>query len=193
MTKLSTMNSEDSAICARIAALEEVMQTRAIGWSQINTGSWNLPGLDQFAPKLAEAFSVLDAEVELQLTSPFETVNAAGKMEQYQTGPIIRISARPQAPVQIVMSGHYDTVFPLGTFDTITDLKDGRLNGPGLADMKGGLSVMLGALQAFEAGPLKQKLGYKIVITPDEEIGNFASAAALTEAAQSGAVVGMTY
>ncbi len=193
MTELAIMNSEDTAICARIAALEEVMQTRAIEWSQINTGSWNLSGLDRFAPKLAEAFGVLDAEVELQLTSPFETVNAAGKIEKYQTGPIIRISARPQAPVQIVMSGHYDTVFPLGTFDTITDLKDGRLNGPGLADMKGGLSVMLGALQAFEAGPLKQKLGYKIVITPDEEIGNFASAGALTEAAQSGALIGMTY
>ena len=49
------------------------------------------------------------------------------------------------------------------------------------------------ALLAFEAGPLKDRLGYQIVITPDEEIGNFASARALTEAARSGAHIGMTY
>jgi len=91
------------------------------------------------------------------------------------------------------MSGHYDTVFPPNTFTDIKDLGDGKFNGPGLSDMKGGLSVMLGALQAFEAGPLKEKIGYQIVITPDEETGNFASAPYLTKAAQSGAMIGMTY
>ncbi|MEO0467774.1 MAG: hydrolase [Pseudomonadota bacterium] len=59
--------------------------------------------------------------------------------------------------------------------------------------MKGGLVVMLEALKAFEAGPLKDRIGYQIVVTPDEEIGNFASAHALTQAAQSGAMIGMTY
>jgi glutamate carboxypeptidase len=62
-----------------------------------------------------------------------------------------------------------------------------------MADMKGGISLMLEALKAFEAGPLKDRLGYRIVLTPDEEIGNFASSAALTEAARSGAHIGMTY
>ena len=91
------------------------------------------------------------------------------------------------------MSGHYDTVFPPNTFTDIKDMGADKFNGPGLADMKGGLSVMLGALQAFEAGPLKDKLGYQIIITPDEETGNFASAPFLTQAAQSGAMIGMTY
>ena len=59
--------------------------------------------------------------------------------------------------------------------------------------MKGGLSVMLGALQAFEQGPLKSELGYRIVLTPDEETGNFASAPILKATAESGAMIGMTY
>ena len=193
MNMLTQLNSDDNAICDQIAALEEDMQSRALDWVSENTGSWNSEGLRRLAPKLADAFSVLDAKIELQAPDPFETVNAAGEMDEYQTGPIIRVSSRPQAPVQIVMSGHYDTVFPKGTFETVTDLGDGRLNGPGLADMKGGLSVMLASLQAFEMGALKHKLGYQIVITPDEEIGNFASSGALTQAAQSGAMVGMTY
>ena len=193
MTELATINRDDQEICERISAFESDMKARTFDWSKINTGSWNLAGLDVLAPKLADAFSALDAHVELRPTTPFETVNASGEMDEFQSGAILRVFARPEAPVQIVMSGHYDTVFPEGTFEAITDMNDGCFNGPGLADMKGGLSLMLAALQAFEAGPLKQKLGYQIVITPDEEIGNFASAAALTQAAQSGALVGMTY
>ncbi len=193
MTDLMTKTAADEDICARVAEDETPMQTRMLDWARTNTGSWNAAGLERLAPSLADAFSCLEADIHLQPTQPFEKVNAAGQADTFQTGPIIRIGARPSAPVQVVMSGHYDTVFPEGTFTDITDLGEGRLNGPGLADMKGGLSVMLGALQAFEAGPLKDKLGYQIVITPDEEIGNFASGATLIEAAQSGAMIGMTY
>ncbi|MEQ9314555.1 MAG: hydrolase [Henriciella sp.] len=193
MTDLAIKTSEDEAVCARIADAEERLQKRTLEWAAINTGSHNRAGLDELAPKLADAFSALEADIQLCPSLPFEKVNDKGEAEDYETGPVIRIRSRQQAPVQIVMSGHYDTVFPDGTFTEIKDLGDGRMNGPGLADMKGGLSVMLGALEAFEAGPLKDKLGYQIVLTPDEEIGNFASAGALKEAAQSGAMVGMTY
>jgi len=159
----------------------------------VNTGSWNVDGLKAFAPMLAEAFSELDADVRLDEAPPFEAVTSQGQTEAIYTGPILRVSSRPKAPVQVVISGHYDTVFPPGTFEGIKDLENGRLNGPGLADMKGGLCIMLEALKTFEAGPLKDRIGYQIVVTPDEEIGNFASAPALTEAAQSGALIGMTY
>lgn len=193
MTDLTAKTSEDEAICERVADAEERMQSRTFEWAKINTGSWNRAGLDKLAPKLADAFSSLDAEISLDTSQPFEKVNARGEVEDFETGPVIGVQARPEAPVQIIMSGHYDTVFPDGTFTEIKDLGDGRMNGPGLADMKGGLSVMLGALEAFEAGPLKDKLGYRIVISPDEEIGNFASGPALKQAAQSGAMIGMTY
>ena len=169
------------------------MQSRMLEWAAINTGSWNRDGLLELAPKLADAFSALDAEIDLAKSEPFEKVDDAGQAVDFETGPVIRVTSRPDAPVQIVMSGHYDTVFPPNTFTDIKDLGEGRKNGPGLADMKGGLSVMLGALEAFEAGPLKDKLGFQIVLSPDEEIGNFASAGFLKRAAQSGAMVGMTY
>ncbi|MEO0549925.1 MAG: hydrolase [Pseudomonadota bacterium] len=193
MIDLSVKTREDHALCEHIADLEASMQNRTLNWARINTGSWNTEGLTELAPKLADAFSALDADTVLNPTKPFEIVNSNGSVDEFQTGPIINVTARPEASVQIIMSGHYDTVFPPGTFEDIKEIEPGRLNGPGLADMKGGLSVLLGALRAFEAGPLKDKLGYKIVMTPDEETGNFASAPALTEAAQSGALVGMTY
>lgn len=169
------------------------MQTRTFDWAKVNSGSWNRDGLEALAPDMANAFSALEAEIELIRTEPIEKVSNKGTIEAFETGPIIRITSRPQAEKQVVMSGHYDTVFPPETFDEIKELEPDKVNGPGLADMKGGLSVMLGALQAFEQGPLKDKLGYQIVITPDEETGNFASAPFLTKAAQSGAMIGMTY
>ena len=193
MTDLSNLSPEDQAACEYLQDAAARMQTRTCAWSDINTGSWNTDGLKAFAPILADAFSELDAEVRLDEALPFEAITPSGTAEAIYTGPILRVASRADAPIQIVMSGHYDTVFPKGTFEGVTDLGNGCLNGPGLADMKGGLCLMLEALKAFEAGAHKDQIGYQIVVTPDEEIGNFASAPALTEAAQSGALIGMTY
>ena len=190
---MNTLSRDDEAARERLASVSQDMINRTCEWSDINTGSWNTEGLKQFAPVLADAFSELQADVELIQTNGFEAVTDSGKTEIQQTGPVILVTGRPQAAVQIILSGHYDTVFPKGTFEGVTDIGDGRLNGPGLADMKGGLCVMLEALKTFEAGPLRDRLGYQIVLTPDEEIGNFASAEYLTRAAQSGAMIGMTY
>ena len=190
---MNTLSRDDEAARERLASVSQDMINRTCEWSDINTGSWNTEGLKQFAPVLADAFSELQADVELIQTNGFEAVTDSGKTEIQQTGPVILVTGRPQAAVQIILSGHYDTVFPKGTFEGVTDIGDGRLNGPGLADMKGGLCVMLEALKTFEAGPLRDRLGYQIVLTPDEEIGNFASAEYLTCAAQSGAMIGMTY
>ncbi|MEO0816080.1 MAG: hydrolase [Pseudomonadota bacterium] len=193
MDKLSSLSREDEAARERLEDANGHMVERTVAWSKVNTGSWNSEGLKAFAPTLADAYSELDAEIELETAKPFDTITNKGEALTIETGPVLRVKSRPDAPVQVVMSGHYDTVFPDGTFTDVTDIGGGKLNGPGLADMKGGLVVMLEALKAFEAGPLKDRVGYQIVVTPDEEIGNFASAHALTEAAQSGALIGMTY
>ncbi|MEQ3650670.1 hydrolase [Hyphomonas sp.] len=193
MDTLQSLSPDDEAARERLYSASQDMVQRTCDWSDINTGSWNTAGLKAFAPVLAEAFSELQAEVDVIETEGFEAVGASGKAEMQMTGPVIEVTGRPDADVQIIMSGHYDTVFPADTFQGVTDLGDGRLNGPGMADMKGGLCVMLEALKAFEAGPLKDRLGYRIVLTPDEEIGNFASAQYLTRAAKSGAMIGMTY
>lgn len=194
MTNLSTLTQEDLSAIEQLNDAKSGMIDRTLSWAKINTGSTNTAGLKEFAPILADSFSALDAEIRLEETKAIEHVNANGDVSGLETGPVIRVKARPDAPVQIVLSGHYDTVFPPEAgFNSVTDLGNGKLNGPGLADMKGGLCLMREALKVFEAGPYKDKLGYQIVITPDEEIGNFASAEALREAASSGALIGMTY
>jgi len=141
---------------------------------------------------LAEAFGETDAAVELIETVPIDSVKSTGEIIGFQSGPVLRAVARPNAPNQVIFTGHYDTVFPDGTFTEVTDLGGGKWNGPGLTDMKGGICVMLEAIKAFEAGPLKENLGYKVILTPDEEIGNHASNEAIMAAART-AHIGLTF
>lgn len=189
---LSDLTAIDQAALNHVAAQQDFMLERVLDWAQINTGSWNADGLKQLAPQIAEALKETGASVEVLDAPPIEKINAKGEIDAFHTGPVLRAVQRPDAPVQIVLTGHYDTVFPAHTFTDITDLGEGRLNGPGLADMKGGLTVMIEALKTFEAHGQTDRLGYTIILTPDEETGNFASDGFLREAAVK-AHIGLTY
>ena len=131
MADLSVMTKDDEAICERIVDLEPKMQSRTFDWAEINTGSWNRDGLETLAPIMSDAFSALEADIDLIKTDPFEKISDNGQVEGFETGPVVCISSRPDADMQVIMSGHYDTVFPPGTFTDIKDLGDGKFNGPG--------------------------------------------------------------
>ena len=91
---------------------------------------------------------------------------------------------RPTAPVQLLFTGHMDTVFGADhAFQETRWLEDGVLGGPGVADMKGGIAVMLAALKAVERSPLADRIGYEVVINSDEEVGSLGSAALIAQAA----------
>ena len=65
MVDLTQKNELDHAICERIEALDTTMQERTLDWARINTGSWNREGLEALAPILADAYSVLEADIEM--------------------------------------------------------------------------------------------------------------------------------
>ncbi|HEY1628346.1 MAG TPA: hydrolase, partial [Tepidisphaeraceae bacterium] len=73
---------------------------------------------------------------------------------------------------------------PTSAFQQVTRVDENTLRGPGVADAKGGLVVMLHALRAFEQSDLAKNLGWEIILNPDEEIGSPASGNLLTEAAK---------
>jgi glutamate carboxypeptidase len=103
------------------------------------------------------------------------------------------LSVRPDAPLQLLFTGHMDTVFAVDhPFQAVRWLDDATLNGPGVADMKGGIAVMLAALKAFEASDLASRVGYDVLINSDEEVGSPGSAALIAELAQ-GKRAALTY
>jgi len=77
-----------------------------------------------------------------------------------------------------------DTVYPEDhPFQKCRRVDDNILVGPGVTDAKGGLLVMLKALEAFERSPWAKNLGWQVIINADEEIGSPGSSGLLAEAA----------
>jgi len=176
----------------RLAEQDDAIVARARHWCAINSGSRNLAGLDEMAAPLVSAMEAIGPVERLPLAETQE-VAADGTIRNVGTGDALRLRVRPEAPVQIVLTGHYDTVYPAETrFREVVTRADGALHGPGIADMKGGISVMLAALAAFETHPLAGRLGYTALLSPDEETGSLASAPLLAELGATGHV-GMTY
>ncbi|SEM29925.1 M20/M25/M40 family metallo-hydrolase [Streptacidiphilus jiangxiensis] len=100
---------------------------------------------------------VADLGTRLTGTAP-EWLDAAGR-------PHLRW--RFGAGDRVLLLGHYDTVWPLGSLATHPgEVVDGRLTGPGCFDMKGGL------VQLFHALSLLDDLdGVSVLVTGDEETG----------------------
>jgi len=174
-------------------ASAEPMLDQVLAWAAINSGSSNLAGLERMAEILADAFTALPGVLRLEQPAPVQTVDAAGKTVELNHGRHLHLSVRPTAPVQLLFTGHMDTVFPVDHgFQETRWLEDRVLNGPGVADMKGGLSVMLAALKAVEQDRHADRLGYEIIINSDEEVGSLSSAPLIAQAAQ-GKRAALTY
>jgi len=179
------------------ATLEHAADAPMLGqveqWAAVNSGTGNLPGLKTVAGLLADAFSALPGEIRLVAAAPVESVDSAGSVNAIQRGDHLHVRVRPEAPVQLLLTGHMDTVFAVDhPFQTLKWLEDGVLNGPGTADMKAGISVILAALTALEASPLAGRVGYDVMINSDEETGSQASAGLIAELAK-GKTAALTY
>jgi len=82
----------------------------------------------------------------------------------------------------ILIMGHLDTVHPRGTLGALPWKREaGRVYGPGILDMKGGLFIALEALSQLRAARIDTALPVTLLFTSDEEIGS-PSTRALIEA-----------
>ncbi|MCP2243874.1 M20 family metallopeptidase, partial [Lentzea aerocolonigenes] len=71
-------------------------------------------------------------------------------------------------PRKVLLLGHHDTVWPIGTLERIPfEVRDGVLRGPGCFDMKTGVAMIFHAVAALDSPD-----GVTVLITGDEEIGS---------------------
>lgn len=183
----------EQSVLDHVAAREAVIIGRAVEWANVNSGSRHAAGLSAVLALLETTARALPATVERIPTQGSTTVADDGSVREEAHADALKITCRPDAPLQVVLTGHYDTVFPeTSGFQTVVSRADGALNGPGIADMKGGISVLLAALEAFETHPDRERVGWTVLLSPDEEIGSPASAPLLAGLGARGHV-GMTY
>ncbi len=152
--------------------------------SNINSGSFNAAGVNAVAARLAERFAALGGQAEWLDVAPHRDTNDRGEWRSRDLGRALRIRKRSEAPLRVFLCGHLDTVFaPDHPFRQAQQSGSDTLHGPGVADLKGGLLVMWLALMLLEQSPHRERIGWEVLMNPDEEIGSIGSAPLLTEAA----------
>lgn len=186
-------NTDCKAVLDELDTYQTEMVQLVQDWSKVNSGSRNLAGIATMEKLVIDAFEPLGAEVEFVQLPDTQLVTEAGEPEQVENGRCIRIYKRPLANRKVLMTGHTDTVFPIDSnFQSPVFLDTNTLNGPGVADMKGGIIVLLYGLMAFEKSPYAERVGWEVLLSPDEETGSLASAGMLAERAKA-ADIGLTY
>jgi glutamate carboxypeptidase len=127
----------------------------------INSGTMNFAGVKQVGMLLKHQYDALGFTTQWLDGAEFD--RAGHLVATYES------ISHPNA-AKILLIGHLDTVFAKDDdFQTITELANNRIAGPGITDMKGGDVIMLAALQALQKQGLLQQLNIKVVMTGDEE------------------------
>ncbi len=106
---MGELSSSEHQAVERAAA--EPMLEQVLAWSAINSGSRNLDGLKTMAGLLADTLAVLPGDVQMLDPAHVEAVDASGKAIDIEHGRNLHMKVRPDAPVQLLFTGHMDTVF----------------------------------------------------------------------------------
>ena len=136
---------------------------------EIESPSDNKPACDRIGLFLAKKFESIGGRARIHPATEF--------------GDNLQIDFPGRDKVKpVLLLGHFDTVYPMGALTTMPCRIDGgRLSGPGVLDMKSGITLMWYAIQALQAwhGPLPRPV--TVLLVSDEEVGS-SSSRKITEA-----------
>lgn len=190
---MTGLTPSEARIVDHLKGRQSAMATDVVGWALVNSGSRNLAGLETMRGLIEARLTPIADSVETRPADPVTTLSDKGEEIPVPHGANLLARKRPQANRRLILTGHMDTVFPPDhPFQSSRMLDANTLNGPGTADMKGGLLVMIEALDALERAGAISGLGWDVVVNADEEVSSLGSASLLREIARQ-AQIGITF
>ena len=133
-------------------------------WKQmvnIDCGSQNKEGVNRVADVIQPILEGMDFDVK--------------RYPQDKNGDVLIASDRALDRPVILLMGHMDTVFKEGEVKSRPfQIRDGKAYGPGVLDMKGGITILLYILKALKNSGFN-KYSFKVLLAPDEEVGHVES------------------
>ncbi|HEX6322888.1 MAG TPA: M20 family metallopeptidase [Vicinamibacterales bacterium] len=118
-----------------------------------------------------------------------EIGGAVDIVEQPEAGNHVR-GVFGEGPMRALLLGHFDTVWDVGTLARMPIVEhSGRLSGPGIFDMKGGLAIALQAIRALRHAGWPDGLEVVCLWTSDEETGSATSRALIEREAKAAKAV----
>ncbi len=138
----------------------------------VDTGTGQAPGLKTVSALLVERLKALGAEVTTTPASPSAGDNIVGTLKGSGTRSFL-------------LMVHYDTVFGPGTAEKRPFKQDSeRAYGPGVADAKGGVAMILHSLKLLQDQGFKDFGTLTVLFNPDEETGSSGSKKVIAELAR---------
>ncbi|MCO7566025.1 M20/M25/M40 family metallo-hydrolase [Pseudomonas sp. S 311-6] len=138
----------------------------------VDTGTGTEPGLTEIGAELAKRLSALGATVETHPAKPSVGDNIVGTF-------------KGNGSKDFLLMVHYDTVFGPGTAAKRPFRIEGeRAYGPGVADAKGGVAMILHALKLLQEQQFKGYRTLTVLFNPDEEMGSAGSKQIIAELAR---------
>jgi glutamate carboxypeptidase len=170
-----------SAIAAEIKPAELLEQAKAEQSAYIetvkqlvavDTGTGQAEGLATVSKMLVERLQALGAQVSTSPATPSAGDNIVGTLKG--TGS-----------KDFLLMVHYDTVFAEGTAaERPFRMDEQRAYGPGVADAKGGVAMILHALELLKAQQFDDYGTITVLFNPDEEMGSAGSKKIIAELAR---------
>ncbi|MEE4682551.1 M20/M25/M40 family metallo-hydrolase [Pseudomonas alliivorans] len=138
----------------------------------VDTGTGQAPGLKTVSALLVERLKALGAEVTTTPATPSAGDNIVGTI-------------KGNGSRSFLLMVHYDTVFGPGTAAKRPFRQDGeRAYGPGVADAKGGVAMILHSLKLLQDQGFKDFGTLTVLFNPDEETGSSGSKNIIAELAR---------
>jgi glutamate carboxypeptidase len=140
---------------------EMVQTTREL--VEIESPSDNKPAVDHIAQFLTAKFEALGGHTQFHRSGEFGDSLQIDFPTPHRTNPVLLL-------------GHHDTVYPLGTLAKMPcKIDNGRLHGPGVLDMKSGIALMLHAIEALQEWYKVLPRPITVFLVSDEEVGSYSS------------------
>jgi glutamate carboxypeptidase len=146
-------------------------------FAEIESPTDHKPAADRMGEFLAQKFEALGGDPRIHRSEDFGNNVQIDFAEHEKTKPVLLL-------------GHFDTVYPLGTHATMQcHASDGRLHGPGVLDMKSGIALMWFAIQALQAWHGMLPRPVTVFLVSDEEVGSSSSRGITESLAKESAAV----
>jgi glutamate carboxypeptidase len=130
---------------------------------EIESPSDNKAAVDRMGDHIGSRFSAIGGRVQFHRIADFGNHVQADFEGESGRKPVLLL-------------GHIDTVYPLGTLESMTcKIDKGRLWGPGVLDMKSGIGLMLHAIEALRSSGGTLPRPVTVLLVSDEEIGSDSS------------------
>jgi len=177
------INAEERELVNWLESQEEEMIALLERLTNINSGSLNKDGVDQMAAFFASELRELGFSTSTLPGDVIEMPSCPGSKYSIDVADHL-LATRPGDSSRLLLMGHMDTVFPPDSPFQSFRREGDTVYGPGVADMKGGLVIMLYALKALAEFGQLDGISMSILLNSDEEMGSLSSRKFLEEQAR---------